>query len=34
MIEEAGLKVQDVFGGYQGEPVGRGVRALVIAFRP
>lgn len=30
MLEETGLKVEDVFGGYQGEPVGRGIGALVI----
>lgn len=35
MLEEAGMSVEKVFGGYQGESVGNGAGALlVIAFRP
>lgn len=35
MLIEAGLVVEDVFGGFRSEPVGRGVGALVvIAQRP
>jgi SAM-dependent methyltransferase len=35
MLHDAGLVVDDVFGGYHGEPVGRGVGALSFtALRP
>ncbi|WP_168796570.1 class I SAM-dependent methyltransferase [Arthrobacter echini] len=35
MLEDAGLEVENIFGGYQGEPAGHGTGALVvIAFRP
>ncbi|GAB3536333.1 class I SAM-dependent methyltransferase [Arthrobacter tecti] len=30
MLSEAGLVVDDVFGGFEGEPAGRGVGALVV----
>lgn len=33
MLTDAGLVVEDVFGGFHGEPVGQGVGALVVIAR-